>query len=403
MAIFVLLNVLPQSFFNLVKAVLRIRNSFMRSILMLCLLLQLLSSSRMQAQTQQAWAGFGIESNIMVGKMIRHNAKFTGPIPGRSYAFELNLVKQTYGQKDWQERRNYPQLGLGFYYNNYNMPDVYGQTFGIFPNLQLRLITTSNFEWTFRAGMGICYDTKPFERLPVPNPDNVAIGGHWNNISPFSTDIRWHINHHWDLQAGFNFSHVSNAAFQQPNLGINVYGAHLGIRYFPVTSDPQKIRRNPEPLRSRWLLQGRAGMAFIENNPADGPLYPVYIGALFLSKRYWSKNKVYAGFDYHYNTAKYTQLKNYEHFKGEEVSYSSQAAFFIGNEFLLGRIGLLFQAGYYLHKMDAQKENLYQKLGGNFYLVQREKGPVKEVFFSAILKTHMANAELFEMGIGFGL
>lgn len=367
----------------------------------LCIVFTLACSS-LKAQ-QAAWSGFGIESNVMVGKIWKHNARFKGPLPDRSYSVELNFIKKTYGQKDWHQRRRYPQVGVGIYYNNYNLPDVYGQVFGIFPNIQLPLVHTGNFEWTFRAGMGVCYDTKPYERLPEPNTENVAIGGHWNNISPFSTDIRWCVNEHWDLQAGFNFSHVSNAAFQQPNLGINMYGAHLGLRYFPVSSRPEKIKRNLTPLSNRWLVQARASIAFIESNPADGPLNPVYMGAVFASKRYWSKNKVYAGIDYYYNTAKYAKLKSIEHFQGSEFSQSTQAAVFLGNEFLLGRLGILFQAGYYLHRMDEQNEKLYQKLGGNFYIVQRENGPVKELFFSAILKTHMANAELFEMGLGIGL
>jgi hypothetical protein len=366
-------------------------------------LISFIVNPTLHAQQQQAWSGFGIESNVMIGKMIRHNARFTGPIPAQSYSFEINLLKKTYGQKDWQQRRNYPQLGLGFYYNNYNMPDIYGQVFGIFPNIQLNLIRGNHFEWTLRAGMGVCYDTKPYERLPVKNTENVAIGGHWNNISPFSTDIRWKIDQHWDLQAGINFSHVSNAAFQQPNLGINMYGAHIGVRYFPVTSNPEKIRRNLTPLKNRWLIQARVGGSFIESSPADGPLNPVYIGAAYVSKRYWSKNKVYAGFDYCYNSAKYAKLKSIEHFQGEEYKQSTQAAVFLGNEFLVGRLGILFQLGYYLHRMDEQQEKIYQKIGGNFYFVQKEKGLFKEMFFSAILKTHMANAELFEMGIGVGL
>lgn len=369
---------------------------------LIALLLLIVPEHDTVSAQQQAWSGFGIESNIMAGKMIKHTPKFTGPLPDHSYSFELNLVKKTFGQKDWQQRRNYPQIGLGFYYNNYNMPDVYGQVFGIFPNIQLHIIRSGNFEWTVRAGMGVCYDTRPYERFPVSNTENVAIGSHWNNISPFSTHVRWSINAHWDLQAGFNFSHVSDAAFQQPNLGINMYGAHIGVRYFPVTSRPEKQVRDLTPLKNRWLVQARAGMAFIESNPADGPLNPVYIGAVYLSKRYWSKNKVYAGFDYYYNSAKYARLKSIEHFEGSEYTQSTQAAIFLGNEFLVGRLGILFQAGYYLHRMDEQKEKLYQKLGGNFYIVQRERGPIKEVFCSAILKTHMANAELFEMGIGIG-
>lgn len=352
---------------------------------------------------QPAWSGFGIEANIMAGKMIRHSPRFTGALPAHSYSAELNFIKKTYGQKDWQQRRRYPQLGLGFYYINYNMADVYGQVLGMFPNIQLPLVRAGNFEWSFRAGMGICYITKPYERLPHPNTENTVIGGHWNNISPFSTDIRWSIDEHWDLQAGLNFSHVSNAAFQQPNLGINMYGMHLGLRYFPVTSRPQKIAGKPAPLTNRWLIQARAGMGFIESNPADGPLYPVYIGALFVSKRYWSKNKVYAGMDYYYNTAKYARLKSIEHFQGDEYSHSTQAAVFLGNEFLVGRLGILFQLGYYVHRMDEQNQNIYQKLGGNFYFVKKEKGLIKELFCSAILKTHTTTAELFEMGLGIGL
>jgi hypothetical protein len=363
----------------------------------------LLCTSLAVTAQEKGWSGFGIESNVIMGKMIKHTSKFTGPLPDRSYAVALNLVKQTYGQKDWHQRRKYPQLGLGFLYINYNMPDVYGQVIGIYPNLQLPLIRGEKLEWTFRAGMGICYMSRPYERLPRPNTGNVVVGGHWNNLSPFSTDLRWRIDEHWDLQAGFNFSHVSNASFQQPNLGINMWGGHIGVRYFPVTSRPKKIHRNLNPLKNRWLVQARASIAFLESNPADGPLYPTYMGALYVSKRYWSKNKVYGGLDYYYHTNRYVFLKSIEAFPGEESSQSYQAAVFVGNEFLLGRVGILFQLGYYLKTTYNQEDKMYQKIGGNLYLVQREKGLFKEVYLSAILKTHKSVAELFEMGIGVGL
>ncbi len=335
----------------------------------------------LRAQEQPTWKGFGIESNIMMGKMIRHTARFSGTLPDHSYSAEINLVKQYYGQREWQQRRRNPQAGLGFYYTNYNKNDVYGQVFGLFPNIQFPLVRGKNLEWTLRLGMGVCYVTKPYERAPVSNTENVVIGGHWNNISPFSTDLRWHVNDHWDLQAGFNFSHVSNASFQQPNLGINMWGGHVGLRYFPVTAHPQAIERKLEPLRNRWLLQGRASIAFVESAPADGPLYPVYMGALYVSKRYWSKNKVYAGADVYYNTRTYSYLKSIEHFRGREGSQSYQAAVFFGNEFMLGRLGLIAQAGYYLHKLDEQKPDFYEKIGGNFYLHATGKRFFERTFF----------------------
>ncbi len=356
-----------------------------------------------RSQSNPAWSGFGIESNVVAGKMIKHTPKFTGPISDRIYAVSLNFFKQTYGQKDWQQRRNYPVIGFGIMYINYNDPQVYGEAIGLYPTLQLPLVRGEKLKWTVRAGMGVCYVSKPYQRLPEPNTENVAIGGHWNNMSPFATDMRWHMDEHWALQAGFNFTHVSNAAFQQPNLGINTFGAHLGLRYAPVSSRPRKLQRDLQPLSNRWLLQAHAGIAFIEASPADGPLYPVYSIALFTSKRYWSKNKVLAGVDIYFNKAKYSYLKSKEHFPGHEMDHATQIAVFAGHEFLLGRVGLVFQAGYYLRRMAEQNEKFYQKLGGNLYLVQKEKGLCKEVFLSAMLKTHMATAELFEMGIGIGL
>ncbi len=248
--------------------------------------------------------------------------------------------------------------------------------------------------------MGIGYMTRPYERLPHPNEDNAVIGGHWNNISPFSSDIRWRVNPHWDLQAGLSFFHVSNAAFQQPNLGINMWGGHLGFRYFPVSSRPERIHKELNPLKNRWLLQGRASIAFIEHRPADGPLYPTYIGALYASKRYLGKNKAFGGIDFYYHTSQYAFVKSIEAFEGREGSQSYQVALLAGNEFLIGRVGVVFQVGYYLKEAYMQQNRFYQKLGGNIYFIRKEQGWLKELYGSALLKTHLADAELFEMGMG---
>jgi len=46
---------------------------------------------------------------------------------------------------------------------------------------------------------------------------------------------------------------------------------------------------------------------------------------------------------------------------------------------------------------------LYEKLGGNFYIIKREQGTFKEVYISARLLTHEAVAEYAEFGIGASL
>lgn len=361
--------------------------------------------AQQQITDKKEWKGFGIESNLRHGQMIRHTQKFTGPISNNCYGVELNFIKQTYGQKVWQERRNYPVVGFGFLYMNYNNPKVYGYAIGMYPNIQLNLVRTPKLEWTIKAGMGIGYVSKHYELNPSNNTENVAIGGKANNVSSFSSDLRYRFNEHLDFQAGMHFMHTSNAAFQQPNLGINVWGVQIGLRYFPITANPSLIKRdNLKPLKNRYLLQLRGSIAFKEGGWTDGPISPVYIGSALVSRRYWSKNKMFIGTDFHYHTLNYIFYRSIGgDDKKEAFRYSSQAAVFVGNEFLLGRIGVLFQLGYYYQRPIGKPDLMYQKIGGVFYFIQKEKGIFKEVYGTAILKTHLSNAELFEMGIGISL
>ncbi|WP_276132913.1 acyloxyacyl hydrolase [Polluticoccus soli] len=371
----------------------------MRRSLLLASVLYMMSLG-VQAQTNDKWAGGGLDVNIIGGKVVKHTAKFRADVPDHSGGFELNYVRQTDGRKDWQQRRRYPLVGFGFAYTNYGMDSIYGKCLSIYPNLQIPVIRAGNFEWTFKAGFGLGYATKRFERFGSWDTLNTAIGSHFNNYSYFATDFRYHVNNNLDIQAGFNFSHMSNAAFRQPNLGINMYGAHIGARYYPVTSRPERISTALTPLKNRWLGQIRLGISGTELSVADGPLYPVYLVSAYASKRYLSKNKAFAGIDYSYHEHIYAFQRNNEINVGNEKANSWKGSIFFGNEFLYGRVGIMLQVGIYYKQAVLAGDPYYEKLGGNFYIIQSETGILKELFASVLLKTHQTQAELVELGIG---
>lgn len=353
-----------------------------------------------QEQKKNNWDGWGIETLAKGGQMLKHTSKFTGPISHFVYGTEINFIQKTHGTKDWQIIRKYPTVGVSFNYLNYNNNSIYGQVFGISPNITLPLWTGPKWEWTLRAGMGVGIVTKHFKRQTY-NLQNVVIGGKLNNVSPFAMDLRYKINHQWHIQAGLNFTHVSNATYQTPNLGINTYGAHLGFRYFPTTDAPEKIIKEPKPVfRNNYMGFLKGSLAFVERGPADGPTYLTYIAQAGIAKRYASKNKVYAGLDVHYHTSVY-QYNVYQRIATPNAFRSAgQLALFVGHEFVFGRVGVVGQLGYYVLPYTTQNAKLYQKLGGNYYFIKREKGLLKEVYASALLKTHLSVAELFEMGFG---
>ncbi|MES2704441.1 MAG: acyloxyacyl hydrolase [Bacteroidota bacterium] len=353
------------------------------------------------AQDNKPWAGFGFDVNVFTGKVIKHTSKFRLPVPERSTGLDLNLQWKTYGKRPWEQRRRYPTVGIALAYTDYGIDSVYGKCFSIYPNIEIPVITGKSFEWTIRIGDGAGFVTKKYRRqIPVDTLNN-AIGSTLNDYASFMSDIRYHINDHWYVQAGINFSHISNASYHQPNLGVNLLGAHIGVKYFPVTSKPKHIVHQLKPLSNRWLAQFRMSVAFQQSNAPLGPTHPVYLATALASKRWISKNKLFVGVDYSYHTLIAAYLRNNGFVDpGMEERSSYKVAALVGNEFLLGRVGVLVQAGYYLKQAFQTQGKVYQKIGGNYYFVQKEKGPVKEVYLCAFLKTHVSVAELAEFGFG---
>ncbi len=356
------------------------------------------------AQEQSPAAGFGIEANLLGGKVIKHTHKFTAPIPAFSSAFDVNFIWQTYGRKDWQQRRRFPLIGIGVTYTDYGLNQVFGNCIGIYPNLQVPLIRGKNVEWTFRFGDGLGYVTRKYQVTAPVDTLNNAIGSHLNDFAVFMTDVRFHIDEHWQVQVGANFTHISDADYHQPNLGVNMAGIHLGVQYFPVTNTPAHITRELPKLSNRWLVEFRYGMSLKEARAPkiSDPTVPAYIGTAYVSRRWMGKNKVYAGADYAYHKDVYDFLINYGVDYGHEKNHSWDGAFFVGNEFLEGRVGLVTQLGVYYHQTYLKFDPFYEKIGANFYIIKNEHGAVKELFISAMLLTHEITAEFAELGIGAG-
>jgi len=338
----------------------------------------------------------------MAGKVVKHDPKFTLPIPALTTGLTVQLTKHTYGSKPWQQRRGYPTIGAGITAIRYGIDSIYGQCYSLYPTLTIPILATRRLQWSAVIGNGLAYVTSTYNRLSPGNTANVAMGSHLNDFVYLASNVQWLPHQHWGVQAGVHFTHVSNGSIRKPNLGINTYGAHAGITYYPVTAHPPYLVRELRPLPPRWLWQARMGMSLVSSYTAGGPLFPAYIATGYASRRWRSYNKLLAGADYSYHQDTYAFLRDNNLAAGQEKNNSWKSGLFVGNEFVYGRVGIVVLLGAYLKQSYLKKDALYQKVGGNFYLVRREQGPLKEVFVSAFLKTHKNVAELGELGIGIG-
>jgi hypothetical protein len=344
----------------------------------------------------------GLEASFFAGKILKHTPKFRPPIPDLSTGISISYLKQTTGKRDWEQRRHYPIWGIAATYTNYGIDSIYGTTIGLYPFLQAYIVRGKRLEWTLRGGMGLGYTTGYYKRSPEWDTINNAIGSSINNYTTVSTDLRYSINKHWSIQAGLNFAHLSNGVIKKPNLGINMWAAQIGIRYWLSDAPPTRIERKRPKLPNRILAQARLGIAFNESGNADGPIYPTYIASAWASRRYKSRNKVLLGLDYSYHTGIYAFLRNNEINVGSERANSWKCAVFLGHEWMFGRLAVIAQLGYYLKDAAIHADTYYQKLGYNYYLLRSEQGVLKELCLNGMLKAHKADAELVEFGIGFG-
>lgn len=354
-----------------------------------------------QAQ-EQSESGFGVEVNLLAGKVVKHSAKFTAPVPALSSALDVNLVWKTNGTKDWQYRRKFPQIGVGATFTDYGNDRVFGKCLGVYPNLQIPIVSRDKWEWTTRLGLGAGYVTRKFQYEAPEDTINTAIGTHVNAFAIFMMDVRHHLNDHWQLQYGLNFTHISNGGTIQPNLGINMVGGHAGVLYYPGTYRPKPIKREVCTLSNRWLFSARMNISYKQARAAGRPVLPTYMPSVFVSRRWRCKNKYFFGVDYAFHNDVLAFMRYYDVFSDYQKQRrgSWDGYVFAGNEFLVGRLGILAQVGVNYKNTFLKFDPVCQKIGGHFYLIQQEKGPVKEVFLSAILLTHGAVAELIEFGVG---
>ncbi|MFI5195691.1 MAG: acyloxyacyl hydrolase [Chitinophagales bacterium] len=362
----------------------------------------MLSVSKLYAQDERFSPGFGVEANFLAGKVIKHSVKFTAPIPPLSTALDVNFVWQTYGKREWHQRCNFPQIGLGVTYTDYGNNQVFGNCVGIYPNLQIHIYRNEKLEWTFRFGDGVGYVTRKYQATAPVDTINTAIGTHINDFAIFMMDLRFHIDRHWQLQFGANFTHISNSDYHQPNLGVNMWGTHIGVQYYPVTCKPKCIIRELPKLKHYWVADIREGISYKEARAKGNPILPTYITSVYAGRHWHGRNKLFIGADYAYHNDVYAFLKNYGVDYGHEMSHSWDGAFFAGNEFMIGNLGIVTQVGVYYHQTFLKFEPVYEKIGSNYYIIKKPNGPVKEVFLSAMLLTHGIVAEYSEFGIGAG-
>jgi len=338
-----------------------------------------------------------IETKIHYGFIYAHHLElelFNAHFP----AFEINIQKLTFGKHKWERAFNYPIIGVTFFYSSMGNNPYLGQAFALMPFMNFPLYKHKNFTFGFRFALVIGYLTERFDRLK--NYKNLAIGSHLNAAVNLMFEARYRINYALTLSGGICLQHFSNGSLKLPNYGLNTPLLNLGIAYRPWKENSYIGDRFYPPIEPfeaiiRRSVQFNIGGAigWKDMTAVVGENYLVYHLYENTMIRISKKSKIGLGFDLSYDAS---QIKILE-MQGDTVDnklYILRPGINAAYELMMGRLGFIFNLGYYLGGKEKSNGPLYQKISVQYNFT-------KNFFANVMLKVHWGRADYIGWGLGY--
>jgi hypothetical protein len=326
------------------------------------------------------------------GLVIPHHANMVYYLDDFSRGVELTYGIWRFDQEGWQRNYNYPEVGIGLFYNSYGNPDIYGKGMALYPYLHFPIIQSAFFTLKNKVAFGVGYTNKPFHY--EDNPKNHVFGARLNAYVGLGLYAGFRIQNHWSVYASGGFNHMSNGAIRKPNNGINTITVGLGTRYHFSPDRLPKMSKGRIPRQNGRDIQVFINYGRSQANDFDFNIYQsgsVSINHLWYHsvKSAWS---VGADFIY-FGAAPYA----YDHPDLDEyVPHWNRtfAGLFAGHHWIMGNTSLFLQLGTYVYSYLKPPQPVYPRLG-----IRQDITRNLMVNFS--VKASFFRSEFMEFGIGY--
>jgi hypothetical protein len=358
-----------------------------------------------------------VEPAFKVGKMIDI---FPGvPSGTEAYFTEVNVGYQTTGKQWWNSYYNYPKVGVLLSYGYLGNKDVLGSNISILPNMSLKIVGNEKFSLRGRVGLGFSWFFKPYDR--IKNPENKFIGSHITQYTQFSLEGNFRLAKTLMLTSGVSFHHYSTGHVQIPNIGVNIPTFNLGFVLYPIQIPNRSYYTDTAfVVDKRVLFNVQFGLGIHEyastTFATGGPKYPIYGGALYLSKRLGMILSLQLGLHVNYYASYYDYIIANGFYVSQQRIKSFTFTPFVGAELLVGRFGFAGQLGIYAYNPFANDMNAHLKetggkdnflkrintnrLGAKYYIIDAAQSVSKKPYIGLLIKTVAGQADFVEVNFG---
>ncbi len=299
--------------------------------------------------------------------------------------------KNTFGSRSWQQRYQFPRLGLSFNYFNLNNRKHLGNAYSLAPYMSFKILGKSPFQLRLKTTLGVGYLEKPFD--PESNFKNGAIGSHINLFFSILLETEIHLSEHYGLTVGTNFSHFSNTSFKKPNKGINIPTIEGGLIYRFGEAKERDVKPISEFEKQKGFFRASLSFGLNEIYPYGGETYLASYFSMGYEKKLSFKSSIGGNLDVFYNPAQKAELEK-DSIYIDAGWENTQLGISVNYTLHFGKFETYFLAGYYLKKEDEELPNIYTIFGGRVHLNDR-------LNLNIGLKTHIASAEYLMLGIGY--
>lgn len=373
----------------------------------------------------QTLQNYAVKGDFIYGNILKHTEHLNNLVKNPVMGAELAVEWQTMGEKPWHQYFGFPTIGVGLVGLDLGNPEMLGQLMAVYPYLNIKLLDLKFLKVNIKGGAGASYLNKTFDNTATNlndlNTGNAAIGSHLNVYFAGGGNVEVPFGSGFTAVAGYTWNHASNGSFYQPNSGINMLNASVGLKYCPVyKSNYQPVRKEISSMLQKFTVEVIASGGVRELYYKDDKMYPTGSLILGIYRQIGNNLRLGLGVDGFYDgvydgTTKFrrTYLTTNEFENKIRIGVSLQP------ELVFGKLTAGFHLGLYLYNplrnlepyaeakvSPLNKPLIYgydiEKEDGWFYTRASLKYAfTKHVFASLGLKTHLQKAEFIEWGLGY--
>ncbi len=307
-------------------------------------------------------------------------------------SFNINILKTSDGDKLWEKLYHRPDLGIGYYQGSLGNNRIYGNAYSLYGFFEAPLWNIRDkVAFKYRMSTGLSYISKTFNA--ADNIYNIAIGSHLNLHFNLLINMLINITEQYQITGGLSLTHFSNGKIKSPNKGLNLIHGSAGLRHnFGTSGHPEKEFIRPALNdKNHFSLIWSHGLK--DHTRFRDATY--YISSLSASyeRQYAHVGKAGIGIDGFYNSS----LVNYQN-KSGNTKLSNLNLYRLGlhlsHDIIAGDFSLTLQLGRYLYNKAFFITEFYNRVGLKYYTKNH-------LILNLSLKSHNANAEFIEFGIGY--